>query len=104
MIKLGNDLFFVEEDSPEWVHMWNHFGPSCEAQAEEDPESGEIWQYMGTEWHTDIPGCYGIWVHCFRHRHHPKTGKREYRLVEPHPDVQRNGPQSPRAIKGDDHA
>jgi len=104
MVKLGNNLFFVEEDSPEWVTMWRYFGPSFEAQADEDPGSGEVWQYMRTEWHTDIPGSAGTWAHCFRHRCHPTTGRREYRLVAPHPDVQRQGPKSPRCLKASEVA
>jgi hypothetical protein len=38
-------------------------------------ESGETWQYMGTQLESDG------WKHCFRHRHHPGTQQREYRMI-----------------------
>jgi hypothetical protein len=41
------------------------------------PESGERWQYMGTQWEQDG------WQHCFRHRHHPQTQQLEYRMIPP---------------------
>jgi hypothetical protein len=38
-------------------------------------ESGETWQYMGTQLEADG------WKHCFRHRHHPVSRKLEYRRI-----------------------
>ncbi len=35
----------------------------------------ETWQHLGIESHN------GIAWHCFRHRHHPKTKRREYLLI-----------------------
>ena len=43
-----------------------------------DTETGEVWQYMGTVKKTDRE----VWVHQFRHRHHPQTKRREYHEVE----------------------
>ena len=39
----------------------------------EDPDTGEVWQYMGT--------CQARF-HEFRHRRHPVTGRRERIVVE----------------------
>ncbi|UFP97199.1 hypothetical protein [Gloeobacter morelensis] len=39
-----------------------------------DPETGEVWQYLGTSFD---PGR-RRWRHAFRHRHHPATGRQEH--------------------------
>jgi hypothetical protein len=38
--------------------------------------SGEVWQYMGTWYTQDRKTWRWRWVHQFRHRCHPGTGKR----------------------------
>jgi hypothetical protein len=42
------------------------------------PESGERWQYMGTEWVKN----HGGWLHVFRHRHHPVTKGRRVVYID----------------------
>lgn len=59
-------LVFIDRGDPEWDVMWSRltqiFGdPVCE-----DPDTGEVWQYMGT---VERPG--GGWRHEFRHRSIP---------------------------------
>jgi hypothetical protein len=69
-------VMFVDRFDHEWVAMWDtlarlplnslHSTPKvCEHK------DGEVWQYMGSFAHS------GRWVHEFRHRCHPATGKRE---------------------------
>lgn len=41
------------------------------------PETGEDWQYMGTELHRASDGT-ERWMHAFRHRSRPPHGTREY--------------------------
>jgi hypothetical protein len=76
-----DDLYMVEEGSAEWDRMWAALGalelnrdlPEPTVCMEEG--WGEAWQYMGTA------RINGRSVHEFRHRCHPKTGKREYRHI-----------------------
>lgn len=68
-------LVFVEPDSLEWHRMWRLACPGGD-RVEENPRSGECWQYMGS---TDRRG---LWEHEFRHRDHPSTNKRLYKRVE----------------------
>lgn len=72
------ELRFVEPSSEEWRRMWEALG---EDPASEDPKTGERWQYMGSVFVRGGSGRSGEWVHQFRHRRHPKTGKREYREI-----------------------
>lgn len=59
---------FVEPGSDEWRALWHALGIRTGGDVEEKcPDTGEVWQYMGT-----FDGR-----HQFRHRHHPRTKKRE---------------------------
>ncbi len=72
---------FIESTDPEWAHMW-----SLLAASEGDTEClnmGEAWQYMGTAPADDPEVAPAEAVHCFRHRNHPKTGRRMYMSVAP---------------------
>ena len=72
---------FVAPDSPDWELLWERLaGAPINAGIRDPyacihPESGEVWQYMGP---STPEISRGSDVHCFRHRHHPLTGKREY--------------------------
>jgi hypothetical protein len=66
----------------EWRFAWRRLiertgDADCEAL---DEESGEVWQYMGTELHGDR------WLHTFRHRHHPVRKERCYVRVGADPN------------------
>jgi hypothetical protein len=79
----------VRTDKPSYWLEWYEFPDEYErvwaalaALAENNgdrlcqcPESGETWQYMGTQLESDG------WKHCFRHRYHPATRQREYRMI-----------------------
>ncbi len=69
------DHYFVERDSDHWDAMWAWLvaHPSSGGMEAECPETGEVWQYLGTE-----RGENGRWHDVFRHRHHPRTGERTY--------------------------
>ncbi len=69
-----NTHFLDPKANPtEWAFAWaaltRHWGASDEPN---DAVGGEVWQYMGTEQSR------GTWLHTFRHRMHPRTGRREY--------------------------
>jgi hypothetical protein len=72
--------FFDQRMEPkEWAHAWDSLVKITGANdyAEEHHTTGEGWQYMGSEpVKQEDPA--GRWCHCFRHRDHPKTGRREY--------------------------
>lgn len=61
-------------DAEEWDRAWFALGahavnaaiPAADRTVAADPDTGESWQYMGTDGGT----------HCFRHRRHPTTGDR----------------------------
>lgn len=71
---------FLVVGSAEWDEAWASLGQVLAASdlgdgsdlAQEDPQSGEVWQYMGT-----YQG-----FHEFRHRWHPKAGRRMYAKVQ----------------------
>lgn len=69
-------LRFLERDTPAWDSAWStlaglHGGdPVCE-----DPETGEVWHYIGS---TLRRGAH-VWEHHFRHRHF--RGRRVEQLV-----------------------
>lgn len=91
-------MYFVRRDSPEWVRMWRVLGMLVPNRDMPDPtacydeQSGEEWQYMGTEtgpggWarvvhypagETSGPASDDRWIagpcHTFRHRSHPRYG------------------------------
>ena len=59
---------FVDEDDPEWGLMWTALKAADGDTVRECPETGQCWQYMGTQREDD-----GVIRHCFRHRHHPRV-------------------------------
>ena len=71
---------FVESTGPEWKAMWATLAATGENIDADEPDSGEYWQYMG----SDRDPC-GRWSHSFRHRHHPATHTRVYRRVPASP-------------------
>lgn len=73
-------MCFVKRATPEWDAMWETLGRMPLNRQHSRPtvcqhEHGEAWQYMGSFAHD------GAWVHEFRHRWHPTTGKREYARI-----------------------
>jgi hypothetical protein len=57
----------------EWRIMWNALVLFWKGDtADYNASFGECWQYMGTVLRADT------WEHVFRHRMHPRTGRREY--------------------------
>jgi hypothetical protein len=64
---------FISSEEPEWNAMWERLKTATgdKDYMAENEASGEVWQYMGT-----YDG-----YHEFRHRHHPKTDKREYKKI-----------------------
>lgn len=75
----------------EWDRMWDALKRAFKAPdfAEYNAGFGESWQYMGTSLRSDQ------WEHCFRHRAHPTTGKREYFTVPASDDYHRAHPVPP---------
>ena len=73
-----NDLYFCERDSAHWEAAWawlesHPLNDGLKSPIEaECPDTGEVWQYLGTERHE------GRWFDCFRHRHHPMKRERVY--------------------------
>lgn len=65
-------MYFVEQNSPEWNRMWEVIKSKFGDYACEENETGEVWQYMGTENKSNE------WQHCFRHRCLPAVGHRIY--------------------------
>ena len=67
---------FIERGTPEWDRMWAELAKHPLNTGLDKPTEAEFeceyWEYMG-------PGVQG--GHCFRHRCHPKTWKREYVIV-----------------------
>lgn len=73
----------VDQSEPEWRAMWDALAEAsgdgdCAA---EDPDSGEVWQYLCS---FRFLGS-GIWQHEFRHRWHPKKKKRWVLHIEATP-------------------
>jgi hypothetical protein len=75
------EMILIEQKSPEWDSMWKWVAEHPINENIEHPtvalndESGEAWQYMGSFRQKNKV------IHEFRHRHHPKTGRREYLKV-----------------------
>ncbi len=63
-------LYQVDPAEPEWVVLWEALETDKGDTRAEDPESGEVWQYMGT-----VTGTCGF-VHQFRHQCHPDYGRK----------------------------
>ena len=69
---LSLSYYSVEPGSWTWCQMWSKFADPLE----ECPESGEVWQYMGSVKAPNKPAR-----HEFRHRRHPVTKVRAFRYV-----------------------
>ena len=78
-------LFINSVSEPlEWEAIWVALVAAWNGDtADYNAECSECWQYMGTTYES------GKWVHTFRHRCHPRTGRREYWKVEASPAFQR---------------
>lgn len=70
-------ILFLRRESLELAEAWARAVPG-EDKEQEDPDTGEVWQYMGTCW-TTTSHPDGKWVHQFRHRW--LAGKRVYREI-----------------------
>jgi len=74
-------LIMVERDTPEWDYMWGRLADLPVNAGLPQPtvafhdDAAEAWQYMGTERHGSK------WLHCFRHRCHPRTNGRLCELI-----------------------
>lgn len=55
--------YMARRDSAAWAEAWAALVAEFGDTVCRDEESGECWQYMGTERSTS-----GAWSHCFRHR------------------------------------
>ena len=64
--------YFVKANSPLMDQLWSLF----QNPFDECPESGEVWQYMGSVKSSNKPDR-----HEFRHRHHPAVKARVYRRI-----------------------
>lgn len=53
---------FVSQNTPEWHSIWEALSCATGDYADECPDTGERWQYMGTAGGR----------HTFRHRHRPQ--------------------------------
>jgi hypothetical protein len=73
------DLWFVYQGDPEWEAMWGRVNDLYPDMLCEDPETGEVWQYMGSSRRPEAAhnGSTSLYLHSFRHRalplelHHP---------------------------------
>ncbi len=78
-------LVFADRNSPAIAAAWDGLShiliTECLGSGEDLAQlhEGEEWQYMGSEL-TQV----GM-LHCFRHREHPATKRREYRWVTTEP-------------------
>jgi len=63
-----DNFLFLDKDNPELARAWRLL-PDGNPVAE---NSGEVWQYMGTELNGN--GGQG-WYHCFRHRCYRDEGR-----------------------------
>jgi hypothetical protein len=92
------ELVFLDRGCSEWSFAWGRVPttelssckePGCPCV--ESPDSGESWQYMGTEPEARRHGALGVvWYHTFRHRDYPGTGQREYWRVQASPEWSRD--------------
>ena len=67
---------FLSCTDPEWPRMWEALADATGDYADCCPETGEVWQYMGTV-NRDRPAIGStlpltVVVHEFRHRHRPR--------------------------------
>lgn len=63
-------ILFVDDGDNEWIAMWTRLEDKAGDTRDEDPNTGEVWQYTGT-----TSGPCGF-VHQFRHRCHPQHRRR----------------------------
>jgi len=70
------EMVLIKKDSQEWNNMWDKLASHPINEDIENPSlsvnEGEAWQYMGS-YRQDTRV-----IHEFRHRNHPKFGRREY--------------------------
>ena len=77
----SGEALAVDRGTPEWDRAWGLLSEHIRSEGLGDgsdlaqSNEGECWQHMGST--RDAEGE----VHCFRHRHHPMTGRREYAHV-----------------------
>lgn len=72
----GPPLIFLADDEPELQRAWEILAHQEQSDTLAE-HAGEVWQYMGTTYNS----ARQAWTHEFRHRHHPRTGEREYRCI-----------------------
>lgn len=65
-------MYIISASSPEWQRMWDELKNIEGDYTKRCPETGEVWQYMGS----------GPEGHYFRHRSHP-VYKRRHTIVIP---------------------
>lgn len=70
------EMILIKRESQEWNNMWDRLATHPINEGYEEPSlvihEGEAWQYMGSyKQDTRV-------VHEFRHRNHPKFGRKEY--------------------------
>jgi hypothetical protein len=70
------EMVLIKQDSQEWERMWDMVANHPMNEGIEHPSialnNGEGWQYMGSFKQDNRI------IHEFRHRFHPKFGRREY--------------------------
>ena len=82
----NDEVYLVKNQGSEWHYMWLMLGKKSindnlkgKQGTPNDPtvgyNNGEAWEYTVTGIQD------GNMVHCFRHRNHPKTKRREYALI-----------------------
>ncbi len=78
---------FLTTTNPEWARAWSALARIVGDYADCCPETGEVWQYMGTveEGPPIRVGGRQLIVHEFRHRHRQPTARRIL-------DIPSNGP------------
>jgi hypothetical protein len=79
----SKEWVYLDSDSREWEEAWTglrlqlrilySLTSDC---VDECPETGEVWQYMGTAWRNGEENGVPGWYHAFRHRNHPRLRRR----------------------------
>jgi len=75
----ANNSLFVDEEHPEWGHMWELLAQHRINAGLDEPRSAdngdESWEYMGSSIYDGQP------KHAFRHRCHPNTQRPESAFI-----------------------
>jgi len=78
-------MILIKRDSQEWNTMWDNLSLHPINEGYEEPSlvinEGEAWQYMGSFRQDNKI------IHEFRHRNHPKFGRREYIKFNASPSI-----------------